>query len=474
MVHPSTTGFELKVWDWVQTAQVKRSEKIAVLKRSLSCMETYKEIRHVRMREGLAAQMAKHVQELEDLNELHGDGIDVIERKPLIEEEAGSPILQINGNEFGASYTQKNIGDFENTTGGALLLSRMASNLSQESGAHEGTVKLRSSRRKTVSSEVIKPEDLDDFSPPENLTDPEAAEWIANVLTTHPLFEHLDDKDIEALAAAMHTVQVDDDDTIFTDGETLAGVSLLYTGEAEVEKDERVIRTIAPGACEGGEALMYPTNAEFTLRAKGNVSLFTLERDIYKRVATRASQEKRRTFEGFLSRIDFLEALTDSERLQVADALKTTVYSEGDKVITFGQEGDYFHIILQGTVKVIGHEPNEEEDGALEEVDVCSFSAGECVGELEFINGHKTCADVVALGMVKTAKMGRRHFEKLMGPVEEFLKDRYKVCWKGGEELIFLGLFLKMRFLSVYSPDRYCGPSKLWPNPKSGHNFYQP
>ena len=53
---------------------------------------------------------------------------------------------------------------------------------------------------------------------------------------------------------------------------------------------------------------------------------------------------------------------------------------------------------------------------------VCTFGYGHPVGELEFINNHVCVADVVAKTDVKTAKLSRRHFELVMGPVVDVLK----------------------------------------------------
>ncbi len=45
---------------------------------------------------------------------------------------------------------------------------------------------------------------------------------------------------------------------------------------------------------------------------------------------------------------------------------------------------------------------------------VCTFKAGDHVGELEFLNKHLCVADVVANGEVRAAKIHRDHFEKCM------------------------------------------------------------
>jgi len=73
------------------------------------------------------------------------------------------------------------------------------------------------------------------------------------------------------------------------------------------------------------------------------------------------------------------------------------------------------YLILEGVVRVVGRDEHGEE------VEVCRLQSGECCGELEFINGHRTVADVIADGPVRCAKLNRRHFEMCMGPIVDIL-----------------------------------------------------
>jgi CRP-like cAMP-binding protein len=70
---------------------------------------------------------------------------------------------------------------------------------------------------------------------------------------------------------------------------------------------------------------------------------------------------------------------------------------------------------VEGVVEVIGR------DEAGKEVNVCTFTTGDCVGELEFINRHECVADCKAQTVVRAARMHRDHFEMCMGPVTDVL-----------------------------------------------------
>lgn len=95
--------------------------------------------------------------------------------------------------------------------------------------------------------------------------------------------------------------------------------------------------------------------------------------------------------------------------------MKPAQFEPGQALIRYGEVGENFFIIVEGTVEVYGR----DDEG--KEIKVCEFTVGENVGELEFINNHKCVADVKAKGNVRAAKMNRHHFEMVMGPVKELL-----------------------------------------------------
>jgi CRP-like cAMP-binding protein len=96
--------------------------------------------------------------------------------------------------------------------------------------------------------------------------------------------------------------------------------------------------------------------------------------------------------------------------------LQPVVYQDGSYLIEYNTLGEWFFLILEGEVDVYGRDKKGEV------LYVCSFGVGDCVGELEFINHHRTVADVRAKGRIKVARLHRDHFEMCMGPLVDVLK----------------------------------------------------
>ena len=384
-----------QILDWVRTAKLSRIDKVDLLSRSLQCIDGHQHVDvGVKVKREMVDDIEEYLQQLSKEIEKYGEHA-IDERE---EHDEGPK----KGFEFGDDEGQ-------------------AADHLDASGHNDSQKKGRSARRKTVSSEVINLEEIDEYTPPEHEKDADAAKWLFDSLSQYYLFEHLDSSEVKTIVNAMKNDNKEAGEVIFSAGDEGDTLYLIQEGVASAHTEDEATTTMGPGSYIGDEELMYSAEAQYTLEADEDLILWSLDRQTYRYIVTKASIKKRALYEDFLMNIDFLEALTSFERLQVADALKTTEYADGEKIISFGEEGTHFHIIIEGSVRVLGR------DEAGEETEVCNFSEGDCIGELEFINNHKTCADVIAEGEVKTAKMGRRHFEKVMGPVEDFLKDRYKV-----------------------------------------------
>lgn len=112
------------------------------------------------------------------------------------------------------------------------------------------------------------------------------------------------------------------------------------------------------------------------------------------------------------------------ERSKLADALKEETYKNGEAIITEGETGDIFYLIMEGTAvakKTLepGKPPHE----------VYSYQSGEYFGELALLRNEPRAASIYATSDVKVLSLDRHSFKRLMGPMEEVLKrnmDVYK------------------------------------------------
>ncbi len=280
-------------------------------------------------------------------------------------------------------------------------------------------------RRATVSSEVYRDDEIESFVPPKNDHPPEVREWLFKRLEQHDLFSHLEDFELYVAVDAMEQYQRGKGDHLFEepeedadeeDVEVCDSFFLIYKGSLEIARKGAKVRTAKAGDSVLDTMLLYPGKPTETATVmEDDAEFYTLDRKTYRCVLAKASKKKRAMYEGFLSSIPFLKGLQKPELLSLADSLKPAQYAKGEKLIKYGTIGEHFFIIVEGTVDVFGR------DDAGKEKWVCDFTVGACVGELEFIHNHECVADVVAKTDCRVAKMNRRHFEMVMGPVKDVL-----------------------------------------------------
>lgn len=279
------------------------------------------------------------------------------------------------------------------------------------------TLNKRASRN-AISAEIVRQEDADEFFMPVISKPQDIQKRLYKVLESHHLFSHLDDKDLQYVTNVMGLRSVKKGEKLITQGKENDTFYVVVTGSCIVKTKQN--RKVNLGQCIGEVGLMYDNKSEDTVEAAmAMTQVCWLDRKSYQIILAKASQAKRARYEGFLSGLKFLSGLEPHERLQLADSLKSDTYKKGDYLIKFGETGEWFQIILEGTVDVIGR------DAEGNKVHVCSFQEGDCVGELEFLFKHKCVADVVAASPeVKTAKMTTFHFEKVIGSAKEVLERK--------------------------------------------------
>lgn len=273
-------------------------------------------------------------------------------------------------------------------------------------------------RRQTVRVEGIDPEKAKNYVAPVHEKSEEEKALICQLLSHNVLFSFLTSRDIQIVAGAMYRVEFSKDECIIEFGQKKCDkLYVIQSGEADIIKEGQKVFLKTAGTAVGELELLYDTPAVATVKVcSEKLVAWVLDRDTYRNLVMGTCIRRRETYMKMLADVPFLESLDSYERMQVADALTSDEFDAGDYIIHYDEEGEWLYIIIEGKVEVIGR----DDDG--KPTKVCEFGSGDHIGELEFLNNHRTVADVVAVTPVVTAKLNRRHFEMCMGPVIDVLK----------------------------------------------------
>ena len=116
--------------------------------------------------------------------------------------------------------------------------------------------------------------------------------------------------------------------------------------------------------------------------------------------------KKRALHKGFLEQISLLESLNETERLKVADALRSEVFSDGEVIIKQGDAGNLFYIIEDGSAVCTKQtSPNDPPQS------IAELGAGAYFGEIALLTTRPRQATVTAIGTVKCLTLDRKTFK---------------------------------------------------------------
>ena len=90
------------------------------------------------------------------------------------------------------------------------------------------------------------------------------------------------------------------------------------------------------------------TNRAATARASGEVKMWGLDRDSYRRILMGSTIRKRKMYESMLSKVSILSSLEHWELMTIADSLQPVRFSDGEVVMRQGERGEQFFIIMAG------------------------------------------------------------------------------------------------------------------------------
>lgn len=272
--------------------------------------------------------------------------------------------------------------------------------------------------RAQIHSEGVDPEKVKNYVAPVIPKSEDEVDLIVGLLQYNVLFSHLGSKELRTCALAMSKVHFKKNDDIMHQGETNDSLFILQSGTCDILKEGQKVFLKTAGTAVGELELMYDAPCVATVRVSSDkgVVAWKLDRETYRNLVFGSAIRRRDEYKAALEKIPFLASLDQYERGQVADAMTACEYKPGEYIIRYNEEGEWMHLILEGTIEVVGR------DDFGEPIDVCDFHEGDYIGELEFLNKHRTVADCKAKTFVRTAKINRRHFEMCLGSLKDLLQ----------------------------------------------------
>ena len=183
-----------------------------------------------------------------------------------------------------------------------------------------------------------------------------------------------------------------------------------------------------PGKGSFGElALMYNCPRAATVRARTDGCLWRVDRETFQHIVIASTARKRRLLEGALENVPLLANVSKQERAQVADAMETAIYSEGDYILRQGEVGETIYFVIKGecvATQVVGRG----------EVEVGRIREGGYFGERSLLTNEARAANVkCASARVEVGQLDRSAFERLLGSMKDVMHRQIQEYRKAEE-----------------------------------------
>lgn len=283
------------------------------------------------------------------------------------------------------------------------------------------------------------------FTPPVNEKTPEQVSILREAFEKSLLFQALSEQDLEPIVQAMTVVTPQAGEDICRQGEDGDALFVVLSGAVDLYKDENsdrgadvgfpapdstkepiLLRTLPAPTVFGELALLWNMPRSLTVRAnlKEPCTLGRLDREVFQHCVIQCEMEQREQRHEGLRNVKLLEMMEDEQIAKLADALKLRTFNQGEHLITQGEQGNEFFILVQGecvasvATKFLGVVVDEQEHRR--------YHAGELFGERAILRGEPRSASVIAsVDNTQALTLTRGKFERLLGQLDQLQENQY-------------------------------------------------
>jgi len=288
----------------------------------------------------------------------------------------------------------------------------------------------RFQRRQSVSAERYDPEADDDddevkvVHPKSDDQRQRLNEAVRNIL----LFKSLDTEQMTEVIDAMFEKKATPNEKVIIQGDDGDNFYVIDSGTYDiyvvVDGKDKCVGSYDNTGSFGELALMYNMPRAATIVATSEGSLWAMDRLTFRRIVLKNAYTKRKMYETLLESVPMLQQLDPYERMNVADALMSRKYEDGQQIIKQGDSADVMYFVEDGEVRITAKKSmwqgRESDDDP--EVEVSRCNKGAYFGELALLTHKPRAASVYAVGVTKCAVLDVNAFERLLGNCKDIMQ----------------------------------------------------
>lgn len=284
----------------------------------------------------------------------------------------------------------------------------------------------RGTRRGSVFAAPYNPESDDEYEKIVHPKSDEQRQRLAEAVKHILLFRSLEPEQMGEVLDAMFEKKVVEGDHVIDQGADGDNFYVIESGYFDIIVNGNTVGKYENKGSFGELALMYNQPRAATIVATSTGSLWAMDRETFRRIVLKNAYNKRKMYENLIDNVPMLKTLDPYERMNVADALVTRSFEDGDVIIKQGDEADCMYFIEEGEVRVT---VKNQKDPESKEVEVKRYTKGGYFGELALVTHKPRAATAYSVGKTKCAVLDVQAFERLLGPCMDIMKrniDEYE------------------------------------------------
>jgi len=197
--------------------------------------------------------------------------------------------------------------------------------------------------------------------------------------------------------------------------------------EEDAESDQLLVNTLGPGASFGELALLYNTKRAATIKASTYTRVWSIDRFVYQAIKQVNSKAFTAQVVEFLQTVSIGDiVLSDifsfSDFQKLATIMKVERYAPQKIIMTQGESGSKFYLILNGSVGVWVMKDSRASTFPGDRV--ATLGNGKYFGEKALLAETPRNASVISDDEVTCLWLGRADFLSMFGNLHEFEKDK--------------------------------------------------
>ena len=289
-------------------------------------------------------------------------------------------------------------------------------------------------KRPTISDEVLSENELSNkknFIPRSEEKSKEESDYIREKCESLYIFKKLPENELNLIINAFKTDNLNAGDTIFEQGENSDKMFILYKGELVCCKTFKkgdpptYIKSYKDGESFGELALMYNYKRNYTIKAKNNVVLFSLDREDYKGITQGTQIKQREKYRTTLEKVDILQNLEPNEYSKICDIMVEKKFKAGEEIIKINENVDDFCILFEGNC----HSEKASDSGKAPTI-LKEFEANDYFGEAPWFKCEPRNYYVKADTDCVVFFINKKEFKRLVDTLENILKRKPEVYQK--------------------------------------------